>query len=75
MKQRDEVGEAIVHVREYAGDDPVALEHWALMLAAEVARLRPIAQAAQAYVMAGLCGNVDIRVDWARLVEVARTDR
>ena len=37
---RDDVGEAIVHVRDYAGDDPVALEYWARMLAAEVAKLR-----------------------------------
>lgn len=41
----------------------------------EIDRLQPIAQAAQDYVMAGLCGNVDIRVQWAKLVEVARTDR
>ena len=39
-RERDEIGEAIVHVREYAGNDPVALEYWARMLADEVARLR-----------------------------------
>jgi hypothetical protein len=37
--QRDAIGEAIVHVREYQGSDPVALEYWARMLAAEVKRL------------------------------------
>ncbi len=31
---RDDVDKAIIHVREYAGDDPVALEYWARMLAA-----------------------------------------
>jgi len=29
MPDRDSVGEAIVQVREYAGEDHVALEYWA----------------------------------------------
>ena len=44
---RDEVSEAIVHVREYAGGDPVALEYWARMLAAEITRLRNVAPASK----------------------------
>lgn len=43
MTQRDDIGEAIIHVREYRSDDPVALEYWARMLAAEVERLRAAA--------------------------------
>lgn len=40
MAHRDAVAEAIIHVREYQGDDPIALEYWARMLAAEVVALR-----------------------------------
>lgn len=40
--QRDPVSEAIIHVREYRAEDPVVLEYWARMLAAEVVRLRAI---------------------------------
>jgi len=40
MSSRDDVAEAIVHIREYRGDDPVALEYWAWVLAAEVVKLR-----------------------------------
>lgn len=40
--QRDDVAEAAIQVREYQGNDAVALEYWARMLAAEVQRLRAV---------------------------------
>lgn len=44
-------------------------------LADEVRRLRIVEEKAQAYVMAGLCGNPDTRAELTELIEVARTDR
>jgi hypothetical protein len=44
-------------------------------LAGEVRRLRIVEEKAQAYVMAGLCGNPDTRAELTELIKAARTDR